>query len=107
MVCMNLVKIKDFFVGKGQPLTVISGPCVIEGEDHTLFCAERLAEMMQRLGVNFVFKACYDKANRSSIHSYRGPGLEEGLRILDKVKCELGIPVISDVHSPEEVVYAK
>ena len=52
---MNLVKIKDFFVGKGQPLTIISGPCVIEGEDHTLFCAEKLAIMMQRLGVNFIF----------------------------------------------------
>ena len=104
---MHLVKVKDFFIGKGQPLTIISGPCVIEGESHTLFCAERLAEMCQRLGVNFIFKASYDKANRSSIHSFRGPGIEEGLRILDKVKSELGLSVISAVHTPEEVVFAK
>jgi 2-dehydro-3-deoxyphosphooctonate aldolase (KDO 8-P synthase) len=104
---MQLVQVKDFFIGKGQPLTIISGPCVIEGESHTLFCAEKLAEMAQRLGLNFIFKACYDKANRSSIHSFRGPGIDEGLRILDKVKSELGVPVISDVHSPEEVLIAK
>lgn len=104
---MQLVKVKDFFIGKGQPLCIIAGPCVIEGESHTLFCAERLAEMAQRLGVNFIFKACYDKANRSSIHSFRGPGIDEGLRILDKVRSELGVPVISDVHTPEEVAIAK
>lgn len=104
---MALVQVKDFFIGKGQPLTIMSGPCVIESEYHTLLCAERLAEMMSRLGVNFIFKACYDKANRSSIHSFRGPGIEEGLRILDKVKTEIGVPVISDVHSTEEANCAK
>lgn len=104
---MALVQVKDFFIGKGQPLTIISGPCVIENEQHTLQCAEKLAEMMSRLSVNFIFKASYDKANRSSIHSYRGPGIEEGLRILDKVKTEIGVPVISDVHTPEEAHIAK
>ncbi len=100
---MNLVKIRDFFVGKGQQLTIISGPCVIESESHTLFCAERLCKMMQNLGVNFIFKASYDKANRSSINSFRGVGIDEGLRILEKVKKEFNVPVISDVHTPEEV----
>jgi 2-dehydro-3-deoxyphosphooctonate aldolase (KDO 8-P synthase) len=100
---MNLVKIRDILIGKGQPLTIISGPCVIESESHTLFCAEKLAKMMQKFNVNFIFKASYDKANRSSHTSFRGPGLEEGLRILEKVKNELGLPVISDVHTPEEV----
>lgn len=100
---MNLVKIRDFFVGQNQPLTIISGPCVIESESHTLFCAEKLAEMMQELNVNFIFKASYDKANRSSLNSFRGPGIEEGLRILEKVKTEFGLPVISDIHTPEEI----
>ena len=104
---MNLVKIGKFLVGKGQPLTIISGPCVIESESHTLFCAEALAKMMEKLNVNFIFKASYDKANRSSINSFRGPGIVEGLRILEKVKQELGVPVISDVHTPEEVPMAQ
>ncbi|MBS0655227.1 MAG: 3-deoxy-8-phosphooctulonate synthase, partial [Verrucomicrobia bacterium] len=77
---MQNVQVKDFFIGKGQPLTIISGPCVIEGESHTLYCAEVLVKMMQAFPVNFIFKASYDKANRSSVHSFRGPGLEEGLR---------------------------
>lgn len=104
---MHLVKIKDFFVGKGQRLAVMSGPCVIESEEHTLFVAERLQKMMAKLDVNFIFKASYDKANRTSLHSFRGPGIEEGLRILEKVKREFGVPVVSDVHTPEEVMMAQ
>lgn len=104
---MHDVQVKDFLIGKGQPLTIISGPCVIEGESHTLYCAEALAKMMQAFPVNFIFKASYDKANRTSIHSFRGPGLEEGLRILEKVKKELGLPVLSDIHTPEEADAAK
>jgi len=99
---MHKVPVGSFFVGKDEPLTVISGPCVIENRDHTLFCAEKLAEIMQGLNVNFIFKASYDKANRSSIDSFRGPGIEEGLRILEEVKKEFGLPVLSDVHTPEE-----
>lgn len=104
---MKAVKIADFFVGYGQPLTIFSGPCVIESEEHTMKCAEELARMMKQFNVNFVFKASYDKANRSSIHSFRGVGIDEGLRILEKVKKELGLPVISDVHTPEEVPQAQ
>ncbi|MBS0635847.1 MAG: 3-deoxy-8-phosphooctulonate synthase [Verrucomicrobia bacterium] len=103
---MNKVKIGKFLVGKDQPLTIMSGPCVIESEDHALFCAETLCEMMQKLNVNFIFKSSYDKANRSSINSFRGVGLDEGLRILEKVKTTFGVPVISDIHTPEEVPQA-
>lgn len=104
---MNSVKIGNFLVGKGQPLTIMSGPCVIESESHALFCAETLCKIMQKLNVNFIFKASYDKANRSSINSFRGVGIDEGLRILEKVKSTFGVPVISDVHTPEEVPLAQ
>jgi 2-dehydro-3-deoxyphosphooctonate aldolase (KDO 8-P synthase) len=102
----NLVAVKDFFVGHGQPLTIISGPCVIEDEEHTLRCADILKKMLSRLPVQFIFKASYDKANRSSIHSFRGPGPDEGLRILEKVKKEFDVPVLTDIHSPEEAKIA-
>lgn len=85
-----------------ENLMVISGPCVIESEAHTLMCAEFLSELFARLGVEFVFKASYDKANRSSVHSFRGPGMDEGLKILEKVRDEFGVSVLTDVHSPEE-----
>ena len=96
------VAVKDFLIGKGQPLTVISGPCVIESESHTLACAEKLKKIAEKLPINFIFKACYDKANRSSVNSFRGPGMAEGLRILQKVKSEFDLPVISDIHAPDE-----
>ncbi len=99
---MNKPKIAYFTVGDEKKLTLFSGPCVIESEDHSLFCAEKLKEMCERLGVNLVFKSSYDKANRSSISSYRGPGLEEGLKILQKVKKSLDLPIVTDVHSPQE-----
>ncbi len=99
---MKDVPVKNFIIGKNQPLTIISGPCVIESESSALFAAESLKKMMGRLGVNFVYKSSYDKANRSSHNSFRGPGLEEGLRILEKIKNELDLPVTSDIHSPEE-----
>ncbi len=104
---MSVVQIGSFLVGKGQPLTIMSGPCVIESEDHTLFCAEKLVNMMGKLNVNFIFKCSYDKANRSSKSSFRGPGIEEGLRILQKVKDTFGVPVVSDIHTPEEAHIAK
>src|ERR1700722_2652605 len=99
---MNKIKIGDFFVGPEEPLTVISGPCVIESEEHTLLCAEFLTNLFATKPVNFIFKASYDKANRTSVHSFRGPGIEEGLKILEKEKESFGIPVFTDVHSPEE-----
>lgn len=102
MNIMSKVPVKKFFIGKGQPLAVMSGPCVIESEDHCLRAAEALKKMFAGRNVNFIFKSSYDKANRSSIHSYRGPGLEKGLRILEKVKKEFDVPVVTDVHAPED-----
>jgi 2-dehydro-3-deoxyphosphooctonate aldolase (KDO 8-P synthase) len=89
-------------MGGGAPLALIAGPCVIESEELVLETAAALREITGRLGVPFVFKSSYDKANRTSVESFRGPGLEEGLRILARVRAEVGVPVLSDVHSPEE-----
>lgn len=93
-------------IGGGRPLVLIAGPCVIESEDASLRHAERLMTICNGLGMPLIFKSSYDKANRTSIHAFRGPGLEEGLRILEKVKNSLGIPVLSDIHSIEQVVPA-
>lgn len=100
------VKIKDFIVGSGQPLTVISGPCIIESESHCLKVAEQLKKIFEKRNVSFIFKASYDKANRSSIHSFRGPGLDKGLKILEKVKRELDLAITTDVHLPGEATAA-
>lgn len=100
---MVQVKVKNLIIGKPQPLTIISGPCVIESEEHTLMCADALKKIMSQFPVQFIFKASYDKANRSSIQSFRGPGITEGLRILEKVKKEFDLPVIADVHTTEEI----
>ena len=86
----------------GHPLPVIAGPCVIESEDLVVEMAHTLAAMAERLGVALVFKSSFDKANRSSIGSFRGPGLEEGMRVLGIVKRETGLPVITDVHEPHQ-----
>ena len=84
--------------GGGAPLFLIAGPCVIESEAHATGMAERLAKITSDLGIPFIFKASYDKANRSSLSSYRGPGLAEGLRILGAIKKKVGVPVLTDVH---------
>ena len=84
----------------GPSLPVIAGPCVIETEDLAVEMAHTLAAMAERLGIAFVFKSSFDKANRTSISSFRGPGLEEGLRVLEIVKQETGLPVLTDVHEP-------
>jgi 2-dehydro-3-deoxyphosphooctonate aldolase (KDO 8-P synthase) len=86
----------------GNPLPVIAGPCVIESEDLALEMARTLAAMAGRLGVALVFKSSFDKANRTSLGSFRGPGLEEGLRVLTVVKAETGLPVLTDVHEPAQ-----
>ncbi len=93
-------------VGPGQPLLLIAGPCVIESEDHSLRMAEQIATISRRLDLPYVFKASYDKANRSSGHSFRGPGLDEGLRILNRVRERVGVPVLSDVHDPAQAAAA-
>ncbi len=95
-------RIGDLVVGGGD-LLVIAGPCVIESEEHALRMAERLARVVGRLGLPYIFKASYDKANRSSIHSFRGPGLEAGLKILERIKREVGVPILTDVHETAQV----
>jgi 2-dehydro-3-deoxyphosphooctonate aldolase (KDO 8-P synthase) len=90
-------------VGIDQPLFLIAGPCVVESEDLQLRTAERLQDIAARLGLHFIFKSSFDKANRSSDKSYRGPGIEEGLRILEKVRNSLGMPVLTDVHDIAQI----
>jgi 2-dehydro-3-deoxyphosphooctonate aldolase (KDO 8-P synthase) len=92
------VKLVNFTVGPDQPLFLIAGPCVVESEGLILDTAGKLKELTSRLGIPFIFKSSFDKANRSSQKSYRGPGMEEGLRILSEVKRQLGLPVLTDVH---------
>jgi 2-dehydro-3-deoxyphosphooctonate aldolase (KDO 8-P synthase) len=102
----SLVQIKDIAVGRAHPLAVISGPCVIEARDHCLRLAEVIRDVCARLGLPYIFKASFDKANRTSADSYRGPGLEEGLRILETVRDAVGVPVLSDIHTPEQAAPA-
>ncbi len=89
-------------VGGDRPLCLIAGPCAIESRDHALEMASQLAEMAHRLGIPFVFKASYDKANRTSVRSFRGPGLEQGLGILAEARDRFGVPVTSDIHTEEQ-----
>lgn len=97
------VAVGDIRIGAGHPLVLIGGPCAIENEKHALMTAERLAALTAARGVPFIYKSSYDKANRSSLDSYRGPGLREGLRILRRVREAIGVPVLSDVHAVSEV----
>ena len=97
------VKIKGITIGKGSPVALIAGPCVIESAESTMEHARKIKKIADSAGVPLIFKSSYDKANRSSLKSYRGPGLEEGLKILLDVRKELDIPVVTDVHSPGEV----
>jgi 2-dehydro-3-deoxyphosphooctonate aldolase (KDO 8-P synthase) len=88
-------------IGNGAPLALIAGPCVIESEQHVQFLASAISEIAARVGMPYIFKASFDKANRSSVSSYRGPGLTEGLRILKTVR-DRGIPVLTDIHEPSQ-----
>jgi len=90
-------------VGLDQPLFLIAGPCVIESEDLQLRTAERLKAITGKLGIHFIFKSSFDKANRSSDRSFRGPGIDEGLRVLEKVKQSLDVPVLTDVHDIPQI----
>ncbi len=92
------MKLCDFEVGLDKPLFLIAGPCVIESEQMAMQTATQLKEITAKLGIPFIYKSSFDKANRSSGTSFRGPGMEEGLRILQKVKDEVGVPVLTDVH---------
>ena len=99
----DTIVLNDISIGGGAPLVVIAGPCVIEDHDTTLQAAEFLKTITDRLGIPFIFKASYDKANRSSVHSFRGPGLDLGLDILRRVKERLHVPVLSDVHTESQI----
>ncbi|MCX7825219.1 MAG: 3-deoxy-8-phosphooctulonate synthase [Verrucomicrobiae bacterium] len=102
---VTVVSVGPLRIG-GAALALIAGPCVIESERLCMRVAERLAALAQRLRIPFIFKASYDKANRSSVRAFRGPGLKEGLKVLAKVNRDLGVPVLTDVHSVGEVAAA-
>ena len=97
------MKLCGFDVGLNQPFFLIAGPCVIENESLTMSVAEQLKETTSSLGINFIFKSSFDKANRSSNNTFRGHGIEEGLRILERVKKEFDLPVLTDVHTEDQV----
>lgn len=103
----RIVKVAQIQIGGGAPLTVIAGPCVIESREAALRHADALKEIADRVGVPYIFKSSYDKANRSSVNSFRGPGLEKGLEILLEVKMKMGVPVLTDVHEIDQVAAVK
>lgn len=99
-------KVDRVAMGPGAPLFLIAGPCVIESESHAMMMAERLSGIARELKVPYIYKASYDKANRSSSDSYRGPGMKEGLRILRAIKKKFKVPILTDVHEPSQVEQA-
>jgi 2-dehydro-3-deoxyphosphooctonate aldolase (KDO 8-P synthase) len=104
---MNEVKVGDIRIGKGNPMVLIAGPCVIEGETVVMEIAKLLKELCKGMKIPLIFKASYEKDNRGSEKSYKGPGLQEGLKILAKIKEKTGLSVLSDVHRMEDVDQAK
>jgi 2-dehydro-3-deoxyphosphooctonate aldolase (KDO 8-P synthase) len=102
----SLVRIGKLILGHQHPLFIIAGPCVIESERHALKMAERLSAIARDLRVPYIFKASYDKANRTSLHSFRGPGIDRGLEILRQVKEKFGIPVLTDIHEASQAAPA-
>lgn len=104
---LKSVKINGLELGAGKPLALIAGPCVIEGRESAIRHASLLKEVTDRVGVPFIYKSSYDKANRTSLESYRGPGIEKGLEILAEVKEKVGVPVLTDVHEKEQVRLVK
>jgi len=99
---LRSIPIGAFRIGAGEPLVLIAGPCVIESERHAMKMAERLTKIAAKAKVPLVFKASYDKANRSSVSSFRGPGLAGGLEILRKIKARFRVPVLTDIHEPDQ-----
>ena len=98
---MKTVQLNNFEIG-GSKLTIFAGPCVIENMDMLRTCAAKLKEICLELDINYIFKASFDKANRSSITSYRGPGLKDGLKMLEEIKKEFDLPVVTDFHEPNQ-----
>ena len=97
---IETVNVKQLYIGPGQPLAFFCGVCVMESEEHTLFCASELQKIFRGFPFSFIFKASYDKANRTSVKSFRGPGLKEGIGILGRLARDTGLPVLTDVHEP-------
>ena len=97
------ITVGDIKIGGGNPFVLIAGPCVIESEKSALRHAEKLKDITERAGVPFIYKSSYDKSNRTSVNSYRGPGLKKGLAILQRIKKEFGLPVLSDIHCRSEI----
>lgn len=102
---INKVKLNNFEIG-GNKLTILAGPCAIESKDILFKTADFLKDLTSKLDINFIFKSSYDKANRSSINSYRGLGIEKGLSLLNEVKKEFNIPIVTDIHNPDEAKIA-
>ena len=99
---VSVVTLRGISIGGGNPFALIAGPCVIESEAHAMTLAGQLVEITARVGVPFIFKASYDKANRTSGGSFRGPGLKEGLRVLAAIKARFDIPLLTDIHEPDQ-----
>jgi 2-dehydro-3-deoxyphosphooctonate aldolase (KDO 8-P synthase) len=106
MTITHEITLNSLRLGGANPLFLIAGPCVIESESHARKMAEQIAKIAADAGVPYIFKASYDKANRSSVKSFRGPGLKEGLRILSKIKHDLDLPILSDIHEPSQAAPA-
>ena len=102
----KIISIKNIKIGGNNPFVLIAGPCVIEGRTFALQLAKTLKHIAQEVGIPFIFKASYDKANRTSLNSFRGPGLEKGLTVLKDIKEQIGVPVLSDVHMTSDVALA-
>lgn len=96
----------DMVIGEGRPIILMAGPCVVESEAHAMGLAEALVDITTRVGIPFIFKASYDKANRTSNTSYRGPGITEGLRVLAAIKQRFGVPIVTDIHEVHEAAVA-
>jgi 2-dehydro-3-deoxyphosphooctonate aldolase (KDO 8-P synthase) len=106
MISTKELSLGSLHLGGGNSLFLIAGPCVIESETHARSIAERVAKIAADAGIPYIFKASYDKANRSSVKAFRGPGLAEGLRILGKIKTDLGVPVLTDIHDASQASHA-
>ncbi len=106
MIANNSISLGSLRLGAGNVLFLIAGPCVIESESHGRKMAESIARISADAGVPYIFKASYDKANRSSVNSFRGPGLTEGIRILGKIKSDLKLPILTDIHEPSHAAPA-
>ncbi len=98
--------LRDMVIGEGRPIILMAGPCVVESEAHAMGLAEALVDITTRVGIPFIFKASYDKANRTSNASYRGPGITEGLRVLAAIKQRFGVPIVTDIHEVHEAAVA-